>query len=333
MTAVVVGVSSEEDQRTLKRFVRVQVVSGLIILALALLAAMSVLRAGLAPLRELANTARAVGRGERREVRVNDPTTEVGEVAQALDQALGQRQRSEDRVRDFVADASHELRTPLATVHGWADLYLSGGVDQWEDVDLAMHRIRDETARMTALVDQLLALARLDADAPTHPTDVDLTALCAQVAADAAAGAPGHRLAIEATGSVVVRADESSLRQVVSNLVTNATRHTPPHTSVTIKLKVIDSDGCRERHVRLSVCDNGPGLPEEERGRAVERFWRHEKTHSSGTGLGLAIVSDLVRAHGGHVVLEETVGGGLTARVEWPLPRADARALNRVSDL
>lgn len=323
---VVVALPRAEDRRTLQRFLRVQVVSGLLILVLALLSAATVLRAGLAPLRELADTARTIGRGERRQVRVDNPGTEVGEVAHALDQALTERQRSEDRVRDFVADASHELRTPLSTVHGWADLYLNGGLDRWEDVDLAMDRIRDETARMSALVDQLLVLARLDAGALPSPTDVDLTTLCAQVVADAAAAAPEHSLAImapEGSEAVVVRADEASLRQVVTNLVVNATRHTPAGTQVDVLVGPVRDDVVLgSRSVGLCVRDTGPGLTEPERSRAFDRFWRHGRAGATGTGLGLAIVRDLVLAHGGRVTLEETRGGGLTARVEWPVVSA-----------
>ncbi|WP_018812375.1 sensor histidine kinase [Salinispora pacifica] len=315
VTGLVVGVSLADNAATLRRLVLVQGIAGLLIVVLGVALARLVLTTGLRPLRAVADTAREIGRGDlRRRVPVGDPRTEIGTVATALNEAFDQRERSEALTRTFVADASHELRTPLSAVHGWADLYLNDGITDWDGVDEAMRRIRTESTRMGALVEQLLTLARLDAHQPLARAAVDLGRVCADVLDSLRVTAAHHRLTLTADEEVTVTGDATALRQVVQNLVGNAVRHTPPGTAVEVRVHRADADAV------LVVRDEGPGLDAPGLAHAFDRFWRADPGRAApgGTGLGLAIVRDIVEAHGGTVALDSAPGRGLTATVRLP---------------
>ncbi|WP_018220604.1 sensor histidine kinase [Salinispora pacifica] len=315
VTGLVVGVSLADNAATLRRLVLVQGIAGLLIVVLGVALARLVLTTGLRPLRAVADTAREIGRGDlRRRVPVGDPRTEIGTVATALNEAFDQRERSEALTRTFVADASHELRTPLSAVHGWADLYLNDGITDWDGVDEAMRRIRTESTRMGALVEQLLTLARLDAHQPLARAAVDLGRVCADVLDSLRVTAAHHRLILTADEEVTVTGDATALRQVVQNLVGNAVRHTPPGTAVEVRVHRADADAV------LVVRDEGPGLDAPGLAHAFDRFWRADPGRAApgGTGLGLAIVRDIVEAHGGTVALDSAPGQGLTATVRLP---------------
>lgn len=316
VTGLVVGVTLADNAATLRRLVLVQAVAGLLIVVLGVALARLVLNNGLRPLRAVADTAREIGRGNlRQRVPVGDPRTEIGTVATALNEAFDQRERSEALTRTFVADASHELRTPLSAVHGWADLYLNDGITDWDGVDEAMRRIRTETTRMGALVEQLLTLARLDAHQPLARDEVDLGRVCADVLDSLRVTAAHHRLTLAVDERVTVTGDAAALRQVVQNLVGNAVRHTPPGTPVEVRVHRDNGEDAV-----LVVHDEGPGLDAEGLAHAFDRFWRADPGRAApgGTGLGLAIVRDIVGAHGGTVALDSTPGQELTVTVRLP---------------
>ncbi len=319
VAGLVVGISLRSNRDTLRRLLVIQCLTGLAVVLLLVLGAHLALRRGLRPLQAVADTARDISRGRRvRRVPVGSPRTELGAVALDPNDAFDARDRTEQLVRSFVSDASHELRTPLSSIHGWADLYLSGGIDDWDGVDTAMRRIRGETTRMSALVEQLLALARLDAQEEIAFELVDLALLCADVLADAPVTAPEHHLVSSADGPVVVSGDPQALRRVVRNLVDNAVRHTPAGTSVHVHAWPEQDD------VVLRVRDSGPGLSATARARAFDRFWRADTSRTApGSSLGLAIVGDTVRAHGGSVQLRDGPGGGLDVLIHLAATATD----------
>ncbi|MCD9153346.1 sensor histidine kinase [Aeromicrobium duanguangcaii] len=279
--------------------------------------ALVLVRRQLRPLREVAGTANAVARlplargdielAERVPADLADESTEVGQVGSALntlldhvESSLEARQRSEEQVRQFVADASHELRTPLATIAGYSELARSRPDDE-EALRRALEKVEDESHRMTALVEDLLLLARLDAGRPLARQPVDLTRMLLEAVADARVIAPDHvwRLTLP-DEPIEVLGDEQRLHQVVTNLLTNARKHTPAGTTVTV---AADPSG-------FTVHDDGPGFSPDLAEHAFERFTRGDRarTREGGVGLGLALVAAIVEAHGGGVTLDSRPG-------------------------
>jgi two-component system, OmpR family, sensor kinase len=286
------------------------------------LVAWVVVRVGLLPLDRIGHTAGAIAGGDlSHRVESTDPRTEVGRLGIAfnamldrLEEAFGQRQASEDRLRRFLADASHELRTPLASIRGYAELFRMGAARSEEDVSKAMRRIEDEAARMGVLVEDLLTLARLDEIAEAPHTEVDLAVLAADAVADAQAVAPERPISLEAPSGAVVLGDAHQLRQVLGNLLRNAVVHTPGETPIEVSVET-------GAEVRLEVRDHGPGLPTGDPSALFERFWRAEggrERGRAGAGLGLAIVAAIVDAHGGRVSAANASGGGAVFSVVLP---------------
>ena len=335
---VVRGVSLADVEDTTDRLVLAELLVGAIVLVVLGALAYVVVRTSLRPLREVETTAAAIAAGDlTRRVPESDPRTEVGRLSRALNGMLTQietafraRERSEhsaraseDRMRQFVADASHELRTPLTSIRGFAELYRQGAVTGHDEVQRVMRRVEDEAARMGLLVEDLLLLARLDQQRPLQRTPVDLLEIVTDAVGDARVLAPDRAvdLAVHGDEAPVVLGDEPRLRQVVTNLMSNALTHTPVGTAVAVTLDT-DAAGLRPGHVRVAVHDRGPGLSPEDRTKVFERFYRSDpsRTRSAGgTGLGLSIVAALVAAHGGHVTVESEPGRGSTFAVDLPL--------------
>lgn len=334
-----------------QRLVMLELVVGLIVLTALAVAAYFVIRRSLRPLLRVENTAAAIARGDLyRRVPVRGSNTEVDRLSRSLNGMLTQIQqafakteaseaaakRSEAKMRQFVADASHELRTPLTTIRGFAELYrqtgmAGGGADgagkrsATTDPDLFMDRIERESQRMGILVEDLLMLARLDAQRPLERGQVDLLAVASDAvhsarAMAAAANPDGSTRRIEleietGEGTLEITGDEARLRQVLANLLNNALTHTPPQASVAVRLTPTAGE------VLLEVADTGPGLPADEAERIFERFYRTDDSRartSGGTGLGLSIVQALVTAHGGSVDVRSTEGVGSTFTVRLP---------------
>ncbi len=284
---------------------------------------------GLAPLNQMARTAQQItSRGDltARMPEAGD-STEVGQLGGAINamldriqQAFGARWRSEQKVRQFAADASHELRTPLTTIRGYAELYRQGalGPDQLPN---AMRRIEQESQRMSILVAELLELARLDRTSSLDLAETDLALLVRDAAADASAVEPGRPVTAEAPDRLIAVVDEARIRQVLANLLANVRAHTPPGTPVAVRLAPVRGGAV------LEVADAGPGMPPEDAARAFDRFHRGagrpgsqdgDDPRGGGSGLGLSIVQAIAAAHGGQAVLESQPGYGTRVRIFLP---------------
>jgi len=319
---VITGLSMSDVDATMIRVLLIFGVVTVIAVAAATTAGIVIIRRALAPLRRVAQTAGEVvdlslDRGEvALPMRVLEsdanPRTEVGQLGSALNRmldhiaaALSTRQASETRVRQFVADASHELRTPLAAIRGYTELAQRVG-DDTDAVAHAMSRVQSETERMTHLVEDLLLLARLDSGRPLERESVDLSRVAVDAVSDAHVAGPDHQWELDLPEEpVIVLGDGARLHQVLTNLLANARVHTSPGTVVTTRL---DSDGT---HAALSVCDNGPGIPEQLQSEVFERFARGDTSRSrkgGSTGLGLAIASAVVKAHNGTITLNSAPG-------------------------
>ena len=333
---LVVGLSLAANNSTLLMLVALEGLIALIVIAGATFIGRKWIRREMLPLGEVAATARNIGSQDliaaptvdtfdRVDSSIAQPGDEVGDVGFALntmidnvETALQARAESEQRLRQFVADASHELRTPLASIQGYTQLLQRGATDQ----ELALSRIASESARMSGLVEDLLLLARLDAGRELASDPVDVIPLAIDAVSDAHAAGPDHQWSLDlpeiddeadSCTSCTVLGDESALRQVFANLVNNARIHTPAGTHVKVGVQTIAGTASTPGFVRLSVADDGPGIAPELRATVFDRFVRGDTSRSrqgkGSSGLGLSIVSSIAEALGGRVDVDTLCEG------------------------
>ncbi|HJQ43338.1 MAG TPA: HAMP domain-containing sensor histidine kinase [Jatrophihabitantaceae bacterium] len=326
----VVGLSTSEVNHTLRRLLELELLIGAVAVALALAATTYGVRYSLRHLYGVTRTARQVaaelspqGTGLDRRVDVAEPESEVGQVAESMNTLLSAvetqfaaRIASEDRMRQFLADASHELRTPLTSIRGYAELARMQKQHGGEGED-NLARIESEGTRMSRLVDDLLTLARNDQGTEPHREIIDFSDLVDEAVAGVRAAHPQRTIGFDAPGEVSVIGDRDQLMRVVLNLVTNAAVHTRPDGPIRVSVTTEGADAV------LRVVDSGPGLNTEDAAKVFERFWRADKARSrarGGSGLGMAIVASIIWAHGGSVDFRSTIETGSTVTVR--LPRA-----------
>lgn len=333
---VLVAQSLADVNHTVGRLKVLELLIGLAVVVALAGAGYVVVRRSLRPLAEVERTAAAIADGDlSQRVPEGHPGTEVGRLSAAFNAMLAQierafrvqqeseqaARRSEEQMRQFVADASHELRTPLTSIRGFSELYRQGAVESGEDLARVMRRIEDEARRMGVLVDDLLLLARLDQRRPLEHKPVDVNRLAAEAVEDLRVVAPDRPIEFHdlVRGAIVV-GDELRLRQVLGNLLGNALTHTPEGTAIDVRVAArTEDDG---RWIVLEVADHGPGLSPDHAARVFERFYRVDAARSrseGGSGLGLSIVAGLTEAHGGRVELDTTPGQGATFRVLLPM--------------
>lgn len=325
---VVTGLPRTEIQAQLAQLISVIVLAtlgGLILLALT---TAITIRLGLRPLRAVAATATRVANQplDRGEVEITervpaseaDPRTETGLVGSSLNKlldhvntSLASRQKNEERMRRFVADASHELRTPLSSIRGYSELSLralkqQGGEAAIESTTTSLERIQAQSLRMTSLVEDLLLLARLDEGRELVYGTVDLTQLALEGLSDARPTAADHHWNIDAPDDpIVIIGDAGRMHQVVANLLANARTHTPAGTSITLSVAREGDEAV------LRVHDDGPGIDPGVREELFARFARGDSSRArqtGGTGLGLAIAKAIVEGHGGHITVSSEPG-------------------------
>lgn len=299
------------------------------------------------PLARVEQTAAKIAAGDLSQ-RIEDynPSNEIGNLAISLNTMLAQiessfnaQAKSEAKMRRFVGDASHELRTPLVSIRGYSELYRQGALPNDEAVATAMGRIESESKRMGQLVEDLLTLARIDERRESKLAPFNLFHLAVDASNDAYATSPDREVSLVgltddvAPTSAPVIGDESRMRQVVANLLTNAMRYTPAGTPLEIAVGVREDVPGYPLSV-IEVRDHGPGIHGEDRERVFERFYRTDTSRSretGGTGLGLSIVAAILEQHDGSVHIEETSGGGATFVISLPFYPAPVMTDNSVS--
>jgi signal transduction histidine kinase len=266
------------------------------------------LRHGLRSLRNVSNAAAKIGpRDAGVRLPVKNLPSELKPLVRAFNQAL---QRLDDGLalqRRFTANAAHELRTPLAVLTAEIETIEGNG---------SIARLRDDVARMNRLVNQLLQAARLDNVALDIDSDVSLNAVAAGVVgqlAPLAIGADKMLALTEASEPVLVRGNAHALADAVRNLIENAISFTGPGTEVEVS---VHAPG------RIAVADRGPGIPEQDRARIFERFWRGAHPGRAGAGLGLAIVREIMDAHRGDVLVADNPGGGALFSLIFPVSKS-----------
>ncbi|MFW6694664.1 sensor histidine kinase [Streptomyces sp. MAR4 CNX-425] len=303
----------------------VEAVFGALLLLLLAVVSSHVARRRLRPLEDMVETASAISEGDlSRRVDTSPPGgSEVEQLRDALNAMLQQvegamasREEAAARQRQFLADASHELRTPLATVLGYLQLYDKGILDDAE-AERALTRVGAEARRMSHLVDELLALARLDQHPARDRAPVDLAVLVRDAAADLRAQQPHRPVTADAPAPAVVVGDEAQLRQVVGNLLANVRTHTPEDAACTLTAAAKDGAAV------LRIADTGPGMRPEDAARVFDRFFRADPGRAraaGGSGLGMSIVRAVVEAHDGEVALDTAPAAGMAVTIR--LPRA-----------
>ena len=399
---LIVGVDLGDINGTIGQLAYIDLIVSLVVLMALAVVGIAIVRTSLRPLKDIEDTAAAIAAGDlSRRVPDSDPRTEVGRLGRALNTMLTQiesafharerseasARRSEERMRQFVADASHELRTPLTAIRGYAEYYrqrgglddgslpvggpehdssrqptlngatadtapadapgsdapgLTGGLANADhltgpDMDRIMERVEQESSRMGGLVEDMLMLARLDEQRPIERRPVDLLTLAADAVQDARIVAPSRAIDLTVgTGTAfLVLGDEGRLRQVISNLMSNALTHTPEGSPISVRIHAGQQAGNPPvPSAVLEVMDHGPGLTPEQASRVFERFYRADQARgrrTGGSGLGLAIVSALVAAHDGTVSVDTGPGRGATFRITLPLA-PEALATESVAD-
>lgn len=321
--ALSAGTGSVDD--TLASLGGILAVASLAFLVLAAAALVLVVRRTLRPLEDMTGVARSIGRGDRgRRLRPTRPTTELGRTAVAFDEMLddlehAERQAlaAEARMRAFVADAAHELRTPVAGIRASADALVRADPGAEERERLSVHVVR-EAIRAGRLVDDMLTMARLDEGLSVEGRPLPVPPAIEAAVAQQAARTPATRVVADVRGAPpAVRADPDRLAQVLDNLLQNAARYAA--SEVRVEAEAADDD------VRITVADDGPGVPDADRERIFDRLVRlddgRDRQHG-GAGLGLPIARALARAQGGDLVcLPAAPAAG--ARFLLTLPVAD----------
>lgn len=325
-----VTLSSSERSVTaaVNRLIAIELIGAAIVLAAAVLLTWLALRSALAPLRQVSATAQRIAAGDRQQrLSPRRPDTELGRMAasfdamvDSLDQAVTQATRSEATMRRFIADASHELRSPVAALHATAETLLRQQPER-----PARDRLEADVARGTQrlgrLVDDLLNLARLEANEPVRANSVDLVEVTNAVIADARTHTTAH-ISLSHSGPAPVIGDPDGLARAVRNLLDNAIRAGGDHGDVQVEVRTASP------RVYLSVSDDGPGIPVGERERIFDGFVRLESSPATGTGLGLAIARAIAHQHHGEIACVDSASGAkftLELPVANPTPVAQQR--------
>lgn len=325
-TMVVKGMRLNGVRRAVGHLLIVEVIDSVVLLGLLAMGSLTAARRRLRPLEDMVETASAISEGDlsRRIATASHGSTEVEQLSAALnamlqqiETALTSSERATAQLRQFLADASHELRTPLASVRGYLQLYEKGMLDP-DEKERALTRVSAEALRMSRLVDELLALARMEDRPALAPRPVDLTQLVRDGVADLTMQQPRRPVALILPGAVEVLGDEAQLRQILGNLLSNVRVHTPAESPLTVEVVR------REEDVLLRITDSGPGLSPQDAARAFDRFFRADPDRArdtGGAGLGMSIVQAAVDAHHGSVRLDTAPGVGLTVLVTLPAVR------------
>jgi signal transduction histidine kinase len=286
LAVIFVGEPASTAASQVRGFIIAELITGAALIALLAVAGEWLIGRGLTPLDQMTRTANDITSQGDLTARMPeaDDQTEVGRLGSSINtmldriqQAFGSRLRSEQKVREFAADASHELRTPLTTIRGYAELYRQGalGPDQLPN---AMRRIEQEAERMSTLVAELLELARLDRTSSLDLTETDLAGVVRDAVADAIAVEPERPAHAEAPPRLVAVVDEPRVRQVLANLLGNVRAHTPVTTPVAVRLGAITGG------ILIEVADAGPGMSTQDAIRAFDRFHRAADRPFADTG-------------------------------------------------
>lgn len=320
--SVVVGLPTNTNRQIINEYGVIGGRFGVLLLFLSGLAIWLTITSALRPLKEVERTAEAVKSGKFSSRLVqHHGKTEIGRINRALNSMLDSiesavrgKDKTLSQMRRFVSDASHELRTPLVTVRGYAELYRMGAIKSKQDLAEAMGRIESEAIRMSGLVESLLTLTRMDEleNMKKKPSDLIDLAQASVKDASVAHQEISFRVSTEMK-TCILEIDGDRIKQVLTNLLANASRFAPKSSEVTVEIKDLGES------IRVSIIDRGEGVPESLREKIFDRFYRIDNSRNretGGSGLGLAIAKSIIDAHGGKIWVDQTPGGGATFSFE-----------------
>ena len=322
--SVVIALPTNSNRQILAEYAVIGGRFGIFLVVLSGFSIWLTITSALRPLKEVERTAEAVQAGKfSSRLLSKHGKTEIGRLNNALNSMLDSiegavtgRDKTLEQMRRFVSDASHELRTPLVTVRGYAELYRMGAITKKQDVAEAMQRIESEAVRMTGLVESLLTLTHMDESGNLDLVETDIAKLASLVVKDASVANQDVNFRVVRLGKdFVAEVDSDRVKQVLTNLVANASRFAPAGSEVSLEIEAVD------RSLNIKVIDHGEGIPEPLRGKVFERFYRADNSRNrstGGSGLGLAIAKSIVTAHNGEIRAEETPDGGSTFVIELP---------------
>ena len=320
--SVVIALPTNSNRQILAEYAVIGGRFGIFLVVLSGFSIWLTITSALRPLKEVERTAEAVQAGKfSSRLLSKHGKTEIGRLNNALNSMLDSiegavtgRDKTLEQMRRFVSDASHELRTPLVTVRGYAELYRMGAITKKQDVAEAMQRIESEAVRMTGLVESLLTLTRMDESGNLDLVETDIAKLASLVVKDASVANQDVNFRVVRLGKdFVAEVDSDRVKQVLTNLVANASRFAPAGSEVSLEIEAVD------RNLNIKVIDHGQGIPEPLRSKVFERFYRADNSRNrstGGSGLGLAIAKSIVTAHQGQIRVEETPDGGSTFVIE-----------------
>jgi two-component system OmpR family sensor kinase len=321
--SVVVALPTNTNRQIINEYGSIGGRFGIFLIVLSGLSIWLTITSALRPLREVERTAQSVKAGQFSSRLIErHGKTEIGRLNNALNSMLDSiesavrgKDKTLEQMRRFVSDASHELRTPLVTVRGYAELYRMGAIKKPKDVAEAMERIESEAIRMSGLVESLLTLTRMDELGQLNAQKVTIESN--PVVKDAAVANPNVNFEFEdQTNKLEIELDSDRIKQVLTNLVANASRFAPAGSTVSVVAAQ------EKKNLRVSVIDRGEGIPEPLQEKVFDRFYRADNSRNretGGSGLGLAIARSIINAHGGKIWTETTPGGGATFSFEIPL--------------
>ena len=321
----ILGESLAETDATLRQVHTVFALGAIIALVVAALVALPIINRALRPLRRVAATAEAIAAGDlEKRANVGNSPDEIGRLGIAfnlmvdrLQTALSTATASEERMRQFLADASHELRTPLTVLRGSSQVLLRQGSGIRPEFDAALKEMHEEAVVLSRLVNDLLTLSRLDSGQPLDPQPVEVRDFLQEFVDRYGNIWQGRTVALDdaTIDGAVAYVDPEALRRVLTNLVDNAAKYSTPAGRIEIAATAQDAT------VTIAVSDEGPGLAPKDAERIFERFYRVSKSRSrrrGGTGLGLSIVHALVQQSGGQTAIETGADRGTTVSVTLP---------------
>ncbi len=323
--SVVVALPTNTNRQIINEYGSIGGRFGILLIVLSGLSIWLTITSALRPLREVERTAQSVKAGQFSSRLIErHGKTEIGRLNNALNSMLDSiesavrgKDKTLEQMRRFVSDASHELRTPLVTVRGYAELYRMGAIKKPKDVAEAMERIESEAIRMSGLVESLLTLTRMDELGQLNAQKVTIESVANPVVKDAAVANPNVNFEFEdQTNKLEIELDSDRIKQVLTNLVANASRFAPAGSTVSVVAAQ------EKKNLRISVIDRGEGIPEPLQEKVFDRFYRADNSRNretGGSGLGLAIARSIINAHGGKIWTETTPGGGATFSFEIPL--------------